>query len=264
MKIGVCLKQVPATDTRIKINPEGTDVVLGADVKWEVNPYDEFALEAALLMKEAGQASEVILFSVGADDCEARIKDGLARGAGSAVRLHDDAFVGSDALGVARILSAAMKKADVQLVLCGKQAVDSDSSQVAPMMAEMLGWQQITSVHAMELADGVIEGKRASGGGNTDVVKATLPAVISCDKGLNTPRFASLRGIMMAKRKKIEVWGAGDLGLDATSVGANAAVTSEFSMSAPPERPSGHIIEGDAAAQAAELFRLLRDEAKVL
>lgn len=264
MKIGVCLKQVPATDTRIKINPEGTDVVLGADVKWEVNPYDEFALEAALLMKEAGQASDVIIFSVGDEDCEARIKDGLARGAGSAVRLFDPAFVGSDALGVSRILSAAMKKADVGLVLCGKQAVDSDSSQVPPMVAELLGWQQITSVHAMELNGDVLEGRRASGSGNTDVVRATLPAVISCDKGLNTPRFASLRGIMMAKRKKIDVWGAADLGVDPSSVGASAAVTQEFSMAPPPERPSGHIIEGDASSQAAELFRLLREEAKVL
>ena len=264
MKIGVCLKQVPATDTRIKMNADGTGIALDGDVKWEVNAYDDFALEAALQMKEAGSASDVVIFSVGGADCEARIKDGLARGATGAVRLDDPAFAGSDALGVARILAAAMKKAEVGLVLCGKQAIDSDSSQVPPMVAELLGWPQLTSVNALELDGDTLTATRPAGGGNSDVVKASLPAVVSTDKGLNSPRFASLRGIMMAKRKKIDVWGAGDLGLDAGSVGAGAALVEEISTSLPPARPSGHMIDGDASAQARELVRLLRDEAKVL
>ena len=114
MKIGVCLKQVPATDSAIKVNADASGIVTD-DVKWIVNPYDEFALEAALQLKEAGQASEVVVLSMGGADSEARIKDGLARGAGSAIRLDDDAFAGSDSLGVARVIAAACKKADLFL-----------------------------------------------------------------------------------------------------------------------------------------------------
>ena len=264
MKIGVCLKQVPATDTRIKINAEGTGIVTD-EVKWEVNPYDEFALEAALLLKEAGKASEVVILTVGGADCEQRIKDGLARGADSAIRMDDASFAGSDALGIARILAAAATKAEVGLVLCGKQAIDGDSSQVPGMMAELLNWAQVTDISSLELEGDTVTTHRAAGAGNKAVIETTLPVVLSCDKGLNTPRFASLRGIMMAKRKKIEVWGGADLGLDGAQVGSGAAVLAEQGMSQPPARPAGRMIDGGSVGEKVnELVRLLREEAKVL
>ena len=264
MKIGVCLKQVPATDTRIKINTDSTNIVTD-EVKWEVNPYDEFALEAALQLKEAGKASEVVIFTVGSADSEQRIKDGLARGADSAVRLDDASFAGSDALGIARVLAAAAKKAEVGLLLCGKQAIDGDSSQVPAMLAELLDWAQVTDISSLELEGDNVTAHRASGAGNKAVIQVKLPAVLSCDKGLNTPRFASLRGIMMAKRKKIDVWSAGDLGVDGSTVGAGAALLVEKSLNLPPERPAGRMIEGgDVNAKVNELVRLLREEAKVL
>jgi electron transfer flavoprotein beta subunit len=202
---------------------------------------------------------------VGGADSEQRIKDGLARGADSAVRLDDPAFAGSDALGIARILAAAAKKAGVGLLLCGKQAIDGDSSQVPGMVAELLDWPQITDISNLDLDGDSARAHRAAGAGNKDVIQATLPVVLSCDKGLNTPRFASLRGIMMAKRKKIEVWGAEDLGVDPGSVGAVAALLVEQSMSLPPSRPSGRMIEGASVGEKVnELVRLLREEAKVL
>lgn len=264
MKIGVCLKQVPASDTRIKVNAEGTGIVTD-EVKWEVNPYDEFALEAALQLKEAGKATEVVILTVGEPASEQRIKDGLARGADSAIRLDDPAFAGSDSLGIARVLAAAAKKAELGLVLCGKQAIDGDSSQVPAMMAELLNWPQITDISQLDVDGTTARAQRAAGAGNKDVIEATLPVVLSCDKGLNTPRFASLRGIMMAKRKKIEVWNAADLGVDSAQVGAGAALLVEQGLSLPPARPSGRMIEGGSVGEKVnELVRLLREEAKVL
>jgi len=264
VKIGVCLKQVPATDSRIKINESQTGIVTD-EIKWEVNPYDEFALEAALQLKEQGKASEVIVFSMGGDDVEARIKDGLARGADTAVRLHDEAFVGSDSLGVARVLAAAAAKAEVGLLLCGKQAVDNDCAQVPGMTAEFLGWPQAVDISHLELDGETISAHRDVGGGKKFSLQASLPAVLSCDKGMNTPRFASLKGIMMAKRKPITVWGAADLGLDASKVGAAGAVVQESQFAPPPQRPAGRIIEGESVSQKVdELVRLLREEAKVL
>ncbi len=264
MKIGVCLKQVPATDSRIKINADA-DGIVQDEIKWEVNPYDEFALEAALQLKEQGKATEVILLTFGAAPAEARIKDGLARGADSAIRLDDEAFAGSDALGAARILAAAAGKAELGLVLCGKQAVDHDSSQLPAMMAELLGWPQVTDISSLTIEGETVTAERAAGGGNKFVMEASLPVVLSCDKGINTPRFASLKGIMMAKKKTILVWGAADLGLDSSTVGAAGALVEELEMTLPPARPSGRIIEGETTQQKVdELVRLLREEAKVL
>lgn len=264
MKIGVCLKQVPATDTAIKVNGDASGIVTD-DVKWIVNPYDEYALEAALQLKEAGKASGVVVFSLGAADAEARIKDGLARGADEAVRLDDAAFAGSDSLGVARVLAAAAKKAEVGLLLCGRQAIDTDNWQVPAMVAEVLGWGQISAISTLEVDGDAATATRAAGGGSSHVVRTGLPAVLTCDKGLNTPRFATLKGIMMAKRKKIAVWGAADLGLDGDDVGAAGASVTVSNYAPPPARPAGRIIDGDsAAAKAKELVRVLREEAKVI
>jgi electron transfer flavoprotein beta subunit len=264
VKIGVCLKQVPATDSRIQINGDASGIVT-QDVKWEINPYDEFALEAALQLLDAGVASDVVIVTAGDKSCEQRIRDGLARGAKEAIRLEDAAFEGSDALGTARILAAALKSAGVDLVLCGKQAVDDDASQLPAMIAEILDCAQICVVDDLNVEGTKVTARRSMAGGTSHVVSAELPAVITCDKGLNTPRFSSLKGIMMAKRKKITVMGAGDIGLDPSTVGAGAALVKESSFSLPPARPSGRIIEGDSVeGKVKELVRLLRDEAKVI
>ena len=264
MKIGVCIKQVPASDSRIKINAEQTGIVTD-EIKWEMNPYDEFALEAALQLKEAGQATEVVLLTVGGADCEARIRgDGLARGADGAIRLDGPGFEGADALGVARLLAAAIQKAEIGLVFCGKQAIDNDTSQLPPMLAETLGWPQAMVVSELNLEGETLTVHRAAGGGNRMVLQMALPAVVSTDKGLNTPRFASLKGIMMAKRKPITVWGAEDLGLSADTGGAGALVQ-ESTMTLPPPRPEGRILEGESVGDKVKaLVTALREEVKVI
>ena len=263
MKIGVCIKQVPATDTRVKVNDSATGIVT-ADVKWEMGAYEEFGLEEAIKLKEAGLASEVVVVSLGGPDTEPRMRDALARGADRGVRLDDPAFAGSDSLGVARILASTARQQGFGLVFTGKQAGDLDNGQVPAMMAELLDWPQVLVVDKLEIEGGAFKAWRAVAGGARDIVAGTLPAVISCTKGLNTPRYATLKGIMMAKRKKIEVLGAAAIGLDAGSVGAGAAVVAEVNYALPPERKGGQVLTGDNATVVKELVRLLREEAKVL
>lgn len=262
MKVGVCLKQVPASDSRIKINSAGTGIDT-AEVKWEINVYDEFALEEALRLKDAGKATEVVVFTVGGADADARVRDALARGADKAVRLDDPSFAGSDSLGVARILAAAAKAEGVSLLLAGKQAIDDDNAAVPAMMAELLGWSQALVVSKLEVDGGNFKAWRALGGGSRAVVQGALPAVISADKGLNEPRYASLKGIMAAKKKAIEVKNAAALGLGG-AVGASAAVTSLSAWGLPEARPAGRILAGDSTTAVKELVRLLRSEAKVI
>lgn len=132
------------------------------------------------------------------------------------------------------------------------------------MIAELAGWPQAMQVDALSIDGGTFTANRAAGGGVREVVKGTLPAVITCDKGLNEPRYATLPGIMAAKKKPIAVKSAGDLGLDPATVGAAAALVSEDAMGLPPARPAGRILQGDAATVSAELVRLLREEAKVI
>jgi electron transfer flavoprotein beta subunit len=259
----VCLKQVPATDTRIRINGSGTGIETG-DVKWEVNPYDEFALEEAIRLKQAGKATEVIVLTIGDAASEPRVRDALARGADRAVRLDDAAFAGSDALGKARILAAAAKAEGVGLVLCGRQSVDTDTGAVPAMIAEILGWQQVSTVDKLAIDGETYTANRAAGGGTREVVSGRLPAVVTADKGLNEPRYATLPGIMAAKKKPIAVKNAAALGLDPSTVGAAAALVVETGLTLPPPRPAGRILKGDAASTAAELVRLLREEAKVI
>ena len=263
MKIGVCLKQVPATDTHIRLNAEAT-AILTDDVKFEINPYDEYALEEGLLLKAAGKATEVITFTLGGAEADPRIRDALARGADRAVRIEDAALAGSDALGVARALAAALKAEGGGLVLAGRQAVDGDGSAVPAMIAEILGWSQVSWVDKLTVEGDSFTAQRAAGGGVREVVAGSLPAVITADKGLNAPRFATLPGIMKARAKPIAVKQLADLGVEPASVGAGAALVTYSTMGFPPARPAGRILSGDAASVVAELVSLLHNEAKVI
>ena len=269
MKVGVCIKRVPGSDSRINV----ADAVSGpdlSDVSWEVNPYDSFAIEAAIQLQEASIASDVVVFSVSGSEGDAKIRDALAMGkkgqsgASKAVRLDDPAFEGSDSLGIARILAAAMKKEGVDIVLAGRQSIDGDNSQVPAMMAEILGWPSVCAVTDLEVSADSVKAWRQAGGGKREVVELPLPCVVTADKGLNTPRYPTLPGIMMAKRKPIEVLDAAALGIDPGTVGSSAAHVSIGSWSPPPERPPGRMIEGDTAEVVSELITLLRDEAKVI
>ncbi|MCP4869682.1 MAG: electron transfer flavoprotein subunit beta/FixA family protein [Proteobacteria bacterium] len=260
MNIGVLLKQVPDTETKIRINGDGTGIEEG-DIKWIISPYDEYAVEAALQLKEKMGAGEVLIFSLGATRTLDAARTALAMGADRAVILDDDGFAGSDALGVARSLAAAIAKEDCGIVFGGRQAIDTDSNAVPQIVAGLLEWPHATWINSFEYEGETATVKRPVGGGNVEVVKVRLPAVFTCTKGLNEPRYASLPGIMKAKRKPVTKYTPDDL--DVEVGGDNAQMTlSNFSM--PPARPAGRILQGELSDQVAELVKLLREEAKVL
>jgi electron transfer flavoprotein beta subunit len=259
MKIVVCVKQVPDTETRVRISPEGNGIV-ETDVNWIVSPYDEFAIEEALKIKEA-KGGEVVLVTVGPDRAQSALRTGLAMGADSAVHVKDALLDGADALATAHALAAALRTLQpFDLVLCGQQGVGGDNSQVPGLLAELLDLPQVTVAVKIEIQDGKAKVEREIEGGR-ETWQTALPAVVSAQKGLNEPRYASLKGIMAAKKKPLSVVDAAGLGLDKARLAPRVRVKA---MELPPPRPAVTMIEGDAGTQAKELIRLLHEEAKVI
>jgi electron transfer flavoprotein beta subunit len=259
MKIVVCVKQVPDTEARLKLAPDSTAIV-EADLNWIVSPYDEFAIEEALRQKEK-HGGEVVLVSLGPDRAQSALRNGLAMGADSAVHLKDPLFDATDTLGTARALAAAIKTlAPFDLVLTGQQGVGGDNSQVPGLLAELLDLPQVTVAVKIEVADGKATVDREVEGAH-ETWETSLPAVVSAQKGLNEPRYASLKGIMAAKKKTIETKDAAALGLDAAALAPRVRVTA---LEPPPARAAVRMIEGDPDAQVKELLRLLHEEAKVI
>jgi len=259
MKIVVCVKQVPDTETRIKIAHEG-DAIGEADVNWVVSPYDEFAIEEALRIKEA-KGGEVVLVSLGPERVTAALRSGLAMGADSAVHLKDPLFDATDTLGTARALAAAIKGLGaVDLVLTGQQGVGGDNSQVPGLLAALLDLPQVTVAVKVTVGEGTAEVEREIEGAH-ETWETSLPAVISAQKGLNEPRYASLKGIMAAKKKTVDVKDATSLGLEAAALQPR---TKTVRLELPPTRAAVRMVEGDADAQVKELVRLLHEEAKVI
>jgi electron transfer flavoprotein beta subunit len=259
MKIIVCVKQVPDTEARLKLSPDAGAIV-EADLNWIVSPYDEFAIEEALRQKEK-HGGEVVLVSLGPDRAQSALRNGLAMGADSAVHLKDPLFDATDTLGTARALAAAIKTlAPFDLVLTGQQGVGGDNSQVPGLLAELLDLPQVTVAVKIEIADGKATVEREVEGAH-ETWETSLPAVVSAQKGLNEPRYASLKGIMAAKKKTIETKDAAALGLDTPSLAPKVRVTA---LEPPPARAAVRMIEGDPDAQVKELLRLLHEEAKVI
>jgi electron transfer flavoprotein beta subunit len=258
LKIAVCIKQVPDTETRIRLAPDGK-AILESDVNWVVSPYDEYAIEEALRIKEKG-GGEVVLLTAGPDRAQSALRSGLAMGADSALHLKDPLFEATDARGVARALAAALTTLSPDLVLTGQLGVGGDNAQVPGMVAEFLDLPQVTMAVKVELTDGKATVDREIEGAH-EVWETSLPAVLSAQKGLNEPRYASLKGIMGAKKKTIETKDAAALGLSAADL---APQTKVVALELPPARPAVRMIAGDADTQVEELLRVLREEAKVL
>lgn len=249
MNITVCVKRVPDTETRIRIAEDGRDIERDG-VKYVLGPYDEFAVEAALQLVEEAGAGEVTLLSLGPEATKESLRSGLALGAHRAILLKGDPTM--DGWATARVLAAELAEADAGLVLFGVKAVDDDQQQVGPMVAELLGRPCATAVTAMEVGGGAVTCRRAVEGGQ-EVVEMDLPAVATLTKGKYEPRYASLRGIMMAKRKPM-------IEKEAPAGKAGLAVEA---LVYPPARPAGRIV-GEGVAAVAELTKLLREEAKVI
>ena len=248
MKVAVCVNHVPDTETKIKVGADGVSIDR-AGVNYMLSPYDEFAVEEALRMRDKFKG-EVIAVSLGPDQHKETLRKALAMGVDKAVLLKDDSP--RDSFGVAYALAEELRALAPDALLFGKQSIDYDGSQVGTMVAEMLGLPSVAVVVKMDVQDGKVVCEREIEGGH-EVVETRLPAVFMAQKGLNDPRYPSLKGIMAAKSKPIEE-------KPAAPAQARVVVTS---MRKPAAKGSGKIVGTDKTA-VAELVRLLHEEAKVI
>ena len=245
----VCVKRVPDTETRVRFS-DGATVIEPEGVKYIVSPYDEFALEAAFRTTESGEGGQVTVITLGDESSQETLRAALAAGADAAVLLRGP--VTMDGLATAKALVAELETRDEQLVLFGVKAADDDQQQVGPMVATLLGRPCASNVTSFEVDEGVIRCQRDVEGG-TEVVELDLPAVVTLTKGEFELRYASLKGIMAAKRKPLDV-------KDADLQEARLEVVR---LDYPPERAGGRIV-GEGPEAVPELVRILRDEANVL
>jgi electron transfer flavoprotein beta subunit len=263
VEVAVLVKQVPDTETVIQIDGEGKSIATG-EVKWIINPYDEYAVEGALRLKD-DQGAKVTIVSVGPQRVVESIRTALAMGADDGVLVDDPTTEGSDALGKARVLAAVLEDIGYDIILCGHRAVDDDENQVGIMVAELLGIPHLGLAVSLEVSEGKVTVQRPIEGAKV-TQEATLPAVVTFGgaHAVWNPRYASLPGIMKAKKKPLDVKTLADLGLSGDEVGAQAAKVRVTSMELPAVRQAGQVLEGDTEAKAKELARLLHDEAKVI
>ena len=251
LDIIVCVKRVPDTETRVRFS-DGATAIEPDGVKYIVSPYDEFALEAALRTSEAHEGGRITVMTLGDEESQETLRAALAAGADAAVLLTAQGSPTMDGLATAKALAAELETREEQLVLFGVKAGDDDQQQVGPMVATLLGRPCASNVTNFEVGDGVIRCDRAVEGG-MEVVELDLPAVVTLTKGAFELRYASLKGIMAAKKKPLEVK---DAGLPTSRLTVER-------LDYPPVRAEGRIV-GEGAEAAPELVRLLRHEANVL
>ena len=249
MKIVVCIKRVPDTEARLRI-ADGATTIDPAGVKFVISPYDEYALETALRIREARGEGEVVVLALGDAASAEQLRAALAMGADRAVLLEGENT--PDGLATARAIAAELGAGGADLVLTGMKAVDDDQQQVGPMLAELLDLPCITVVAQLEIHDRTIIAHREIEGA-VEIVEADLPAVVTVTKGEFEPRYPSLKGIMAARKKPLDQKPA--------QLGASRIEIRQLGL--PPERPAGKMV-GQGADAVPELVRLLRDEAGVL
>lgn len=257
MNIFVCIKQVPATETKIKINASATGIDT-TGIKWIMSPYDEFAVEEALRLKEKNPGSTVTVFSAGPSRVAETLRTALAMGCDNAVSIETTEDI--DSFQAAKCLAEAIRKeGKPEVIFTGKQAIDDDCAQVSQLLATMLEMSYATVVLSTEYATGQVTAKRETEGGTMEVISLPMPCLIAAQKGLNEPRFASLPNIMKAKKKEIKNHPMASLGVSESD--RKIKLTN---MQLPPAKQAGKKVSGDTATQAKELVKLLREEAKVL
>lgn len=258
MKIVVCVKFVPDTATKIKIAPSGKEIDL-TDVAFVVNPYDEFAVEEALKIKEK-LGGEVVVVGAGSEQATTGLRTCLAMGADNAILIKDPSLDKADSFVLGAVLARVCRNLNPDLILFGKHAIGVDNGQVPAVVAEQLGLPQASVVTKLEIQDKSFRAERDIEGAQ-EIVEGSLPAVVTAQKGLNTPRYASLKGIMAAKKKQIAIQELGSLGLSAQDLQPRISVEQ---MTLPPSRPPGKILKGDVSEAVPQLVKLLHEEAKII
>jgi electron transfer flavoprotein beta subunit len=265
VNIVVMLKQTPDTESVIRIASNGKSIV-SDDLKWVINPYDEFALEAALRLKEK-HGGKVSLVSYGPQRAVEAIRTALAMGADDAVLIDDPILAEGDLLGAVRAMALVVKELNPDIICCGARAVDYDQAQRGAMMAEFLGWPHLALAVALDSDGSKVTIKRPIEGGIV-TLEASVPVLVTFggSHSIWNPRYASLPGIMKAKKKPLAMKSLTDLGLDPAEFGSNSVKVLITSLEPPPQRAAGRIINGnlDLEGKAKALVRALHEEAKVI
>lgn len=257
MNIYACIKQVPDTETKIKLNSDSSGIDQ-TGIKWIMSPFDEFAVEEALRVREKNPGSTVTVISAGPARVVEALRTALAMGADNAI--HVEIPESADNNMAAKALAGALKKeAKVDLVFTGKEAIDDGAAQVSQLMAEYLEFPSITVALSVEYGAGSVKARREVEGGAIEVIEASMPLVIAAQKGMNEPRYASLPNIMKAKKKEVKALKAADVGVSDSDQKIRYK-----NYQLPPPKQAGKKIAGDPATQAKELVRLLHEEAKVV
>ncbi|MCL5022442.1 MAG: electron transfer flavoprotein subunit beta/FixA family protein [Nitrospirae bacterium] len=255
MKIVVCMKQVPDT-AEVRINPE-TNTLIRDGVTSIINPYDMHALEAALQIKEKA-AGAVTVVTMGPPQAEMILREALATGADEAVLLTDRGFAGSDTWATSYTLSRAIGKLGADIVICGKQAIDGDTAQVGPEIAEFLDIPHVSYVRKIEdIRPGAIRVQRLMDEGY-DIVESSLPVLLTVVRELNQPRLPSLKGKMAAKKAVITRWTSSDVDADPGKIGLQGSPTQVKNIFAPQAKKDRKMLEGNAEQQTDALVRELR------
>jgi electron transfer flavoprotein beta subunit len=256
MKIMVCLKQVPHKDARLDIDADGA-WIREDNIKFEINSYDTYALEEALRAKDAEEA-EVVVVSIGPDRVTQAVRTALGMGADRAVHVNDAEANGSDALGIAKILGAVAKEENPDLIYMGMMSEDGNFAAVPPMLAEVVGIPHTTAASKIERSDGKLTVEREIEGGAREVVEIQTPCLVAVQSGLNQVRYASLKGIMAAKKKPLDVKTVADLGLGG-QVGAGAAKIKIEKIAPPPKGDRAEILEGSPGEIASSLVNKIKE-----
>lgn len=264
MKILVLIKQVPDSTTAIKIRPDGEDIER-AGVKMVVNPFDEFAIELAVRMRESrSDVAQITALTVGPASAAEALRTALAIGADDGIHLQDPAFDALDELQTAALIAAAVGTQGFDLIIRGKQEIDLDSGQLGPALAEKLDWPHVGAVTQLDVAaDGKSLVARRRIEGAEEVMATPLPALLTCEKGLVEPRYPSLPNLMKAKKKPVQTLNASAIP-GWPDVVQSVGGTKMHRLDPPPQRPPGKVLEGDPAQTAEQLVKLLREEAKVI
>ena len=261
MNIVVCVKQVPDT-AEVKINPE-TNTIIRQGLPNIVNPYDKHALEAAIQLKEK-HGGKITVISMGPPQATEALKECIAMGADEAVLLSDRIFGGADALATSFTIAAGIRKiADFDLIICGKQAIDGDTAQVGPEVAEHLNIPQVTYAAKLDVDGKTLKVSRELDEGY-EIIETELPALVTVVKSINDPRLPTVRGPMKANRIEIPVWSAEDIEVNVEKIGFKGSPTQVRKIFAPPARTQGEMIQADDVQTAAAALAAKLKEAKIL
>jgi len=264
MELVVCLKQVPDTAAEIKPLADGSALDT-ADLPWIINPYDEYALEEAIRIKERLGGGTITAVTLGPERAATALRTALAMGADKAVHITGPEFEGCDAAVTANVLAKALSRAPFDLVLCGKMAVDSYDAQVGILLAHRLGIAHMSCVVKIDVsADQKSLTAHCETDTGTETVECDLPALVTAEKGLNEPRYPAVIAVMKAKQKPLETLSAADLGLSAAGAGASGSRLRIVGWQQPPQRGQCRMLDGQPDEAAKELLRLLKEEAKAI